>query len=334
MALGIYVVWRMDLGPKKLWIPIVVIWSFIIIRSLLDGMGDLSREARLATTSVLVYAMGRYYGMKIFQAFIPFVVIVCILVVTVTIYRFDDLGNMNTGSWWAPLNYTWLATFIGMAGTLSAYTITSAKWRYAYIGLITMGLLLTRAPVAFILIAFIFLVMFIKRDLNRNILIALGISGSCYLMFWFLVLGGGGNERLAHLFVNSEAWGPGRIPAYSSVINNISFFGHGFNRYGTELQSSVLVHQTPLVIIDMIGVIPALAWLYVTYHLTRNSQYQYVWAAVLAFCILGHFLWTFFGHWWWAIVGATSIVLYPIKEIEFIENSSDTKVVTIEQYSS
>lgn len=318
VALYLMATRRLETGPRKFWIPIVIIYTFMILRTIIDAVtvlgnvGDLWVECQMAMTAVLVYAMGRYYGRTIFQPFVLFAAVASVLVVAATLYTIRDLATIGTGWNFFPWSYTWLATFIGMGGVLGAHTIDTPKRRYWFIGLCLAGLLLTRAPVAFILIAFLGVTMLWRRDYNRYIIIALAITGALFLVFWFGVLGGGGEERLSQVLGGTDNWGDGRLPAYQRALEEVSFFGHGFDRYSYQLQTGdVVVHQMPLIIVDQIGVLPALAWLFITGYLLYRSRYPYIWAAVLAFSALDYMLWTLFGYWWWAIVGVSSLIESP-----------------------
>ena len=305
MASVMFMIPFFTIGPKKIWIPLVLIYLFSYTRILLDWEWNVANEIIYVTMALMVYLGARYFGKEILRPFVLFTAAAAGMVLIATSMSITDLEASGYTYW--PFSYTWLATFIGLGGVMGAYIIKNKKWRYLFLGLCLMALLSTRAPVAVIFLGFIAFEVIRGGYLSRQIAVWLAIAGVLFVIFWavFVPIE---SERLTMVFASTDNWGEGRLPAYERAITDVSFFGHGFDRYSYQIQTgNVVVHQMPLVVLDQIGLIPAIAWLYVTCTLLFNKSYRFIWLAVIAFCILDYSLWTLFGHWWWAIVGISSM---------------------------
>jgi hypothetical protein len=93
-----------------------------------------------------------------------------------------------------------------------------------------------------------------------------------------------------------------------NVFANISFFGHGLSL--TEFNPTT-AHNVPVVILQQIGVIPALCWIWVTIYCLIKTPYKYAWTAIIGLSVFDHYLWTQAAVWWWALVGVSSVGHIP-----------------------
>jgi len=87
-------------------------------------------------------------------------------------------------------------------------------------------------------------------------------------------------------------------------LSVIKPFGHGYNM--TQFYDGI-PHNIVLIIIEQVGIIAMLAWLFVTIYCLMKTRWRYVFIAILALGVFDHFIWTQIGVWWWAIVGGASI---------------------------
>jgi len=97
-----------------------------------------------------------------------------------------------------------------------------------------------------------------------------------------------------------------RLEIYKRVIENIEPFGHGY--YVTEFGDleKRTPHNVPLIIVDQVGPLAAVAWLWVTGFMVIRTRWKYLFIGILAMSILDHALWTQAAPWWWVAVGVAS----------------------------
>lgn len=86
-------------------------------------------------------------------------------------------------------------------------------------------------------------------------------------------------------------------------IPEIKPLGYGYN---INFMYRGIPHNVPLIIVHQIGIIPALAWLWVTGYCFIKTKWKYAWAGVMAMCVFDHYIWTMAAPWWWALVGVST----------------------------
>jgi len=122
-----------------------------------------------------------------------------------------------------------------------------------------------------------------------------------------------------------------RLDVIRDELSNLRPLGTGYSV--TDFNDRVLedgrltriVHNVPLVIVQQLGypgVLAGVAWLFISVWCLRRTRWRYVWVAVLALSVFDHYLWTQLGHWWWVLVGI-STVSQPGNDLIFTEDVRD-----------
>lgn len=65
-------------------------------------------------------------------------------------------------------------------------------------------------------------------------------------------------------------------------------------------------HNVVLIIIEQIGILAALAWLWVAGYGLLKTKWKYAWVAVLTLSVFDHFMWTQAAFWVWGLAGVSS----------------------------
>lgn len=81
-------------------------------------------------------------------------------------------------------------------------------------------------------------------------------------------------------------------------------FGTGYNLTDFSVDT---IHNVPLVIVQQVGPVAAVAWLWVTVFCLVKTKWKYAFSAVLILGVFDHYLWTQVAPWWWALVGVASV---------------------------
>ena len=98
----------------------------------------------------------------------------------------------------------------------------------------------------------------------------------------------------------------GRLQVAVDAIKNMSWLGHGVV---LDNNSANPVHNVPLIIMDQIGPVAALAWLFMVIMLTVKTKWKYAWIAVLAMSVFDHYLWDQLGGWVYLLAGLSTVEL-------------------------
>jgi len=80
----------------------------------------------------------------------------------------------------------------------------------------------------------------------------------------------------------------------------------------------------PLIIVDQIGPLAGLAWLWVTIACLVKTKWRYAFIAVIALSLFDHYIWTQAAPYWWVLVGVstTSTIKSDLIFRREVENSS------------
>lgn len=169
----------------------------------------------------------------------------------------------------------------------------------------------------------------VKKEVNlsKKFLTTLG----CFVLLLVVVVASSTSiqERVWQVNQVQDAWEKGslrgaqslntRLDANGEALRNFSFVGHGLdlekdedgglhgqsNRYGINL------HNVPLVLLDNMGVVAALSWLFVTlvaiYH---SKRYRYALLAIFIMSATGSADWWWFNLWmpfYFALLGLVAL---------------------------
>ena len=302
-----------DFGKKKIYIPMLIILACTAISgfvnySFMDALAGIIFMGAL----VLLYAISRVLGDDIFIAFIPAVIIEAISCVVI--------GNsgVRNGGIISITNYDISTGLLVFGSLVSAY-----KGRWWLVSIAIVGLFFTGAEEGLLGVAVTFVAVLCNRDWNRKLLLPigtlilllvictpLGITQKLYAPFIEKI--GLAQEAIVTQDINKdsqlleEASGYRWVTHWNLEINNAKdlFIGHGYN-IGEFYHG--IQHHVILLIIYQIGIVAALAWLWITgYALFKFRGKSYVLIAVVMLSGFDHYFWTQVAPWWWAMIGVAS----------------------------
>ena len=195
--------------------------------------------------------------------------------------------------------------------------VNPGKKQWMLIFIVLAGLFFIGALEAVFIVGVIGVVVLARRDVNKYSLIPIG---ALVVAIAVLALNGnltrlyGANNNMVYLFDMVT----GKIPLNMGTLNSITsqrweiyleglerfnFIGHG---YSLNLMKGRNIHNVPLMIMDQIGVLAAIAWLGLSVYCAIKTKWHYAWVAVLAMGVFDHYIWTQFGAMWWVLIGVST----------------------------
>lgn len=95
----------------------------------------------------------------------------------------------------------------------------------------------------------------------------------------------------------------GRFRIMGQALQDIKPFGHG---YKPGMAEETTVHNLPIIIVDQIGPLAALAYTFMVIMLLIKTRWKYVWVAIIACGIFDHYLFTQIAPYLWVMAGVSS----------------------------
>ena len=318
----------LGLGNKWVYIPLFVIAGSMAISgfvsqptfgdkitpSIMDWVGIYSDKATpglMGLVLVGIYVVSRTLGARLFRPLIPLVLIGVVLAVIG--------GIVNSDQSYAEQPITLITNYCALAGFLILGGIVNqGRYQWVLLTVVLVGLFFVGALEAVFIVGVLGITMLLRRDIDKRLIISMGVV-ACLVILW-AVLGnlaplyrGGSNnvETLFNVLVGTQPLTPqamnmitsGRWVIIVREMQNISFWGHG---YSLSTVGGGIVHNIPLIIVHQIGILPAIAWVFVTAYCLIKTKWKYAWMAILAMCVFDHYLWTQFTPYWWALVGVST----------------------------
>lgn len=317
--------------PKKqILIPLSIIILFTIISCLIDFNSKTISNIVMILSAYLLYHVGKYYGMKIFIPFAIFSIIESLSVIIMAITEVNP--HIRNGGLISLYNYSLAKSFIIIGIITGLYFIKNTKYKSLFLTINLLGLIFTGSPEVLVIIPFVGLWFIYKKDFSKELVYGLFIV-IIITTLWFTV-GHGQKEynrvsEVTTFALNGDmlkteswdnnvtedeySWGLGRLPLYKHSIQNISFFGNGYHIYSKNISNETaekieysMVHNVPLVIVDQIGLIPALAWCYLIGYCLIKYKYKVLWLAVIGLGLFNHTTWTIYAVYVWVLIGITT----------------------------
>lgn len=320
----------LDMGKKQVYIPLLVIVASMVGQLIINTARSNVAVALLGVSFFFVYIAGRTLKLDIIKSLLPFIVIGAISVIVyglrypgVRTAGWISSSNQNGGNYDIATGYL----VFGMA----LITGLRHKYTWAIFALVTIALCFTGADEALVVMFVIGIVMLVRKDYNKKVLIVSGIALLIGLSGMYLLGGGafkGTISKIVYLFhADSELVIQGQVSRYDGfidyVVNNridviiqamkdIKPLGHGF-----ELTKFTYwtVHNVPLIIVDQIGILAAIAWTWVVVYCLKNTGWKYAWIAIIVLSSYDHYVWDQLSLWWWILVGISTSV--PINDLIF-----------------
>jgi hypothetical protein len=313
---------EVSLGPRWLWIPMAFIVLGMALSGFVVGESLGQKFAPLLTGLYLfaIYLVCRVLGEDVFKPFAFAVVVVSVsCVVYGILYPGVGTGGILSPSkavdTWQPGGNYDIATGVLVFGVL--VSPVRHQWWLAAVALI--GIVFTGGPEGVFAVAVLAVVVLMRRDWGWRMALPVGVVvlgvGAALLSGHLRPIiehqyGRGIAPLLPTAFADSEVvWDDSAIGYRWKVIREemgaMRPFGEGYSITEFTWQT---VHNVPLVIVQQVGILPALAWLVATGWLLLRTRWRYAWIGVASLCVFDHFIWTQVAPYWWALAGVSTTI--------------------------
>jgi len=299
---------KLDLGNKKIYIPLLVIAVSIGISGLINGTAVVDKVAPLFMGAILFasYLVARKLGSSIFWMLIPFVIVGAVVTIVSGIL---SPGVSNGGM---ITNYCASAGFL-----IFGAVVNQGRWQWALVIIALISIFFIGAVESVFILGVLGITILARRDFGKRFYIILGttigiIGLWATLGYLTSLYSANPNLLTLHQIIigqlplnreTTELLLTGRGEIIWQSLQDIRLFGHG---YFLGTVGGFNVHNIPLIIMYQVGVLAALAWLFVTIYCVVKTRLKYAWIAVMAMCVFDHYLWTQFGALWWVLIGVSS----------------------------
>jgi len=305
---------NLTLGSRWVYIPMLVIIASMLISGLINGeiLG-----AKFAPFLFGLYLFGIYIVARILKndLFPPFTVAAIVCAIGCIAYRIGGYGNEPTGGITSATNYD-IAAGLMVIGTV----VSASKHRWWLSGIMLIGLFVCGAPEGVIGMGALAITVLIKRDWGKKLLLPVGVivlglivllttsTGNKLLNYTLWIVSPNIAEypfkQATETVIERENPLVGRVRVANEAMSDIKPFGHGYSITEFSIET---VHNVPLIIVDQIGILAALAWLAILGYCLIKTKWRYAFIAILAMSIFDHYIWTQVAPWWWAIAGVSTV---------------------------
>lgn len=296
----------LDLGPKVIWIPLLVIVLSVVGSSIVNDPSIKSlAEALFSLFLFSVYLASRDIGRDICYAFLPFVVIVAVsCIVNGILHPGVPTGGIIS-------NYAASAGFM-IFGTI----VNRGKWQWVLATLVLVAVLATGALEVIFVLGVLGIFLLLRKDVGRRILLPVGIvvvlaTGVLSLGYMGTMFNTNSNVVALRNALTSGEFNTAvlddittdRWTVAVTTMSDIRVLGHG---YDPGMPTWRTVHNIPLIVVDQIGPVAGVAWLFVTLYCLVRTKWKYAFMAVLSMSVFDHYLWSQFAFFWPVLVGMST----------------------------
>ena len=124
------------LGPKALWIPMMIIIGFIALRLIFEPSMKTLAEVGMAIGFFHLYLIGRSIGKQVFYPIMLFAIIQSIAVIIKSVFLVNwTQANLTHGGIISDQNYDVATGFGVIALVVGVYVISNKLWRYGFVRL-------------------------------------------------------------------------------------------------------------------------------------------------------------------------------------------------------
>lgn len=302
------------LGNRNVWIPMLVIIAAVGLSGIaVEG----SVQDKFAPFGAGLALFALYIAMRTLgkDVFLPLAVGVGIASLGIIIAQFMNPGQA-TGGLVFERNYD-VATGYILLGVALFYR--RHQWLFALLAAI--ALLLSGSAEAAFAVGVVGIVILVRRDWSKRLVLALGSVAIAAIIFFGLGSGFQVHRLTAWSITgNMELIPDDRDPdptrgtaldrrwsAIKESMTNIKPLGEGYIL--TAFQSVNMVHNVPLVIVQQLGwpgILAGIAWLWVSIWCLVKTKLKYAWALIIALCVFDHYIWTQLAPVWWMLVGLST----------------------------
>lgn len=309
-----------NVGPNVIWIPLLIIVGSGFTRLIIEPIAETFASGCFLLGLFLLYTASRQLGKKILLCLIPIVIIEAI---SIPIYGLIDSGQKAGG----------ILTSTGELGIRSANYDIAAGWiilgsafllwhkwfrSWIWLSLVAVGYYFMGAEEAFFGIGCLAVIALLRKDLSWKVIIPISLFLLCFGL-------GSLNDTTHDIYDTSETkftavaeqtdydsvtgLTTNRWETYERAVNDLSVLGHGYTPTDFTVHTA---HNVPLIVADQIGIMAALAWLWVTLYCLLKTSWKYAWVAIIALSVFDHYTWTQMAPFWWIIIGLSLTV--PIND--------------------
>ncbi len=326
---------EITLGSRWLWLPILGIAISMAGSGIVNG----STIAEKATPAMFaMYLVGIYLGGRIFKGEMlkPFTWAMIIVSVSCVVYSLVFPG-VPTGGLASPSSWTFCGNYDIASGIMIFGLLVSVVRKQWWLSAIAVaGIMATGATEAIFIVGVVGLVGLIRRDWSLKVILPAGalvlfaligvLSGHLTAIYGHnharltipgyeenMMIAASSPDIVAEFVAtepiaitgNSESVTElgSRWAVISNAMSNIKLFGNG---YSITKFTDDTVHNIPLIIVDQVGILGALAWLVATGYCLLRTKWTYAWVAVVAMGVFDHYIWTQVAPWWWMLAGVSS----------------------------
>lgn len=312
---------KITLGSPFIYIPIIIICVSIASSGLFQYL--INHELQVFVSRVILgayffmmYLIARIFGKDLFK---PFAWAVVIETLSVIIYNFMK-GGLHNGGLASPISYN-IAAGLLIFGALVA--ISKRQWILVSIAFI--GVALTGSTEGIIASGILFISMLIRRDLNKKILIPIGIvviilllgiypfkydKGIYAYQIWKIndtsnytsLTSSFGNK-----YANEVDWFfNNRLFLITDAIKHYQVGGTGYVINPTDLGDKP-IYNGALVAMQQTGIWSGLAWIFLVAYCLIKTKWKYAWIGVIALSLLDYYMFDDLGLWVFVLAGVSAV---------------------------
>lgn len=300
---------KITLGSKWIYIPMLIIIVSCWLRIPIYRFNNIDIAGALFFSIMfLLYLVSRIIGNKLFIAFLPAIIIESLSIIITTILN----PTIPNGGWFTGTNYSFATIFL-----IIGYLTYQGKYKWELGTLVLIAFFFTGGTEALYLTAILVITMLIRKDYNWR---KITISTIILITIIGIWTGLGYTQKLWQRtsvaislidkpqIENNAITGDNpfwyRITVIKKALSDIQPLGHGISLTGNNEWT---VHNVPLIIIDQLGIIAAVAWTITTVFLVITSKMKYLWIAIIAFSLIEHETWGNAAPYWWILAGTSSV---------------------------
>lgn len=316
---------QIDWGGKKMVAPLLIIVASMSLSGFIngEGFGDRLAPMFMGVSMFALYGVARYLVLigQDEDVKTPIIIMVLVQALSGIIMGIVFPGNADGG---LITNYCAAVGFMILGGLL-----IPRKWLWRALIPILMAIFLLGALEGLFIIAILAIAMLVRRDWSKKLIIPVSIL---LVVVGLWTATGNMGETFNHAARNFGAiksivgrteeqdenggfWGTlnialsGRLEYVVTCVTDIKVLGHGYDVTPLWVEATDLhpVHNTPLIILDQIGPLAALAWLWVTFFCLIKTKWKYIWVAILAASVFDYYVWTQFAPYWWLFIGLSTM---------------------------
>lgn len=315
--------WReIDWGGKKITVPLLIIVASMGLSGFINGdsVGDKFSPILMGISMFALYGVTRYLVTQGISESIktPIIAMVLLGAVIGIIVGVIAPGSQEGG---LITNYCASVGFLILGGLL-----IPRRWLWIAFVPILLAVFLLGALEGLFILAVLAVTMLVRRDWGKRLLLPVGVM-VVLIGAWTLL--GNTADTYRHTIKNFVAlgsisesdteeygglWGAvdaalsGRWIVIKEAMCDIRVLGHGYvvTPAPAEAGDRRPVHCTPLLVVDQVGPLAGLAWLWVTVFCLVKTRWKYIWVAVLAMSVFDYYIWTQFAPYWWLLIGLST----------------------------